>query len=75
MSNFHKHSHLLLNCLGTVGSIVSGYISEYMTEEDIKKINSKIKKLNDKLKNLCSLLTDRIYNIPYFDLGNIKTFC
>ena len=45
MSNIHKHSHLLLNCLGTVGSIVSGYISEYMTEEDIKKINSKIKKL------------------------------
>ena len=52
MSNIHKHSHLLLNCLGTVGSIVSGYISEYMTEEDIKKINSKITKLNDKLKNL-----------------------
>ncbi len=49
MSEIHKHSHLLLNCLGTVGSIVSGYISEYMTEQEIKTINNKIQILNDKL--------------------------
>lgn len=50
MSEIHKHSHLLLNCFGTVGSIISGYISEYMTEEEIRAINNKIEILNDKLK-------------------------
>lgn len=50
MSDIHKHTHLLLNCLGTVGSIVSGYISEYMTEQEIKDINKKINILNKKLK-------------------------
>lgn len=51
MSEIHKHSHLLLNCLGTVGSIISGYISEYMTEQEIKNINKKIEFLNSKIKD------------------------
>lgn len=51
MSKIYKHSHLLLNCFGTIGAIVSGYISEYMTEQDIKNINKKIDVLNKKLKD------------------------
>lgn len=51
MSDIHKHSHLLLNCFGIVGSIISGYISEYMTEQEIKNINKKIEILNSKIKD------------------------
>ncbi len=51
MSEVHKHTHLILNCFGPVGSIVSGYISEYMTEQEIKSINKKIEILNSKIKD------------------------
>ena len=51
MSEMHKHTHLILNCFGPVGSIVSGYISEYMTEQEIKSINEKIETLNSKVKD------------------------
>ena len=51
MSEIHKHTHLLLNCFGTVGSIISGYISEYMTDQEIKSINRKINILNNRIKD------------------------
>lgn len=51
MSEANKHAHLILNCFGPVGSIVSGYISEYMTEQEIKSINKKIEILNSKIKD------------------------
>lgn len=72
MSKINKQAHLMLNFLGPIGSIISGYISDYMTEEELNKIQIRINTLNDKLNDF-NILNYKIIN--RLKIRNLLTKC
>lgn len=72
MSKINKRAHLMLNFLGPIGSIISGYISDYMTEEELNKIQARINTLNDKLNDF-NILNYKIIN--RLKIRNLLTKC
>ncbi len=42
MSNIKKIKNLSINNYGSIGSLIGGYINEYINEDEIQIINDKI---------------------------------
>ena len=51
MSNIKKVNNLSINNYGTIGSLIGGYINDYMNENEIQTINKRIDVLNDRLND------------------------
>lgn len=51
MRNIKKNDNLKVNSYGSIGSLMNGYINNYLKEEEIENINNKIDILNSRLKD------------------------
>lgn len=51
MGKIKKTNNLTINSYGTIGSLMSGYLNNYLNEDEIEIINKKIDILNSRLKN------------------------
>ena len=68
MSNIHKKTHIFLQLTGPIGSLLSSFISDYISEQEILKINERIAYLDKKLKNF------KLENYKLINRFKIKDF-
>lgn len=51
MKNRKIENKLSINKVGTIGSVLSDYIDNYVSSDELEQINNKMKIINDKLSD------------------------